>query len=42
MYRLARRSAVASMRDHGEETAADALPETCPYTLDQFTGDWSP
>ena len=42
MYRLAWRSAVASMRDHGEEAAADALPESSPYTLDQITDDWLP
>jgi hypothetical protein len=42
MHHLARRSAAASMRDHGEDTAADALPETCPYNLDQIAGDWLP
>jgi Domain of unknown function DUF29 len=42
MYRLARRSASVSMRDHGEHAAADAIPETCPYTADQITGDWLP
>ena len=42
MYRLARRSASVSMGDHGEHAAADALPETCPYTPDQITGDWMP
>jgi hypothetical protein len=42
MYRLARRSATVSMRDRGEHAAADALPETCPYTADQITGDWLP
>jgi hypothetical protein len=41
-YAVARKSAAASMRDHGETTAADALPATCPYTLDQITGDWLP
>jgi hypothetical protein len=30
------------LRDHGEQDAADALPTTCPYTLDQITGDWLP
>jgi hypothetical protein len=30
------------MRDHGEHAAADALPEACPYMLDQITGDWLP
>jgi hypothetical protein len=42
MYRLARRSASVSMRDHGEHAAPDAIPETCPYTADQITGDWLP
>jgi hypothetical protein len=32
----------ALLRDYGEDTAADALPTTCPYTLDQITGDWWP
>jgi hypothetical protein len=41
-YGLARKTALASMRDHGEQAAADALPETCPYTRDQVTGDWLP
>ena len=31
-----------SLRDHGEHAAADALPQTCPYTADQITGDWLP
>jgi hypothetical protein len=39
---MARKSAAESMRDHGEHTAADALPETCPYTADQITGEWLP
>ena len=38
----ARRRAAISLRKHGEDAAADALPETCPYTLDQITGDWLP
>jgi len=42
MHHLARRGAAASMRDHGEDAAADSLPETCPYTLDQIAGDWLP
>jgi hypothetical protein len=29
-YGLARKSAVASMLDHGEDGAANALPEACP------------
>jgi hypothetical protein len=42
MYRLARRSASISMGDHGEHAAAAALPEACPYTPEQITGDWLP
>ena len=42
VYRLAQRMPKAALRDHGEAAAADALPATCPYTLDQITGDWLP
>jgi hypothetical protein len=42
MYRLARRSASVSMRDQDEHAAVGALPETCPYTPDEITGDWLP
>jgi hypothetical protein len=42
LYRLARGAVELSLRDHGEDAAADALPETCPYTLDRITGDWLP
>ena len=42
MYALARRAADRTLRLYGEHAAADALPETCPYTLDQITGDWWP
>ncbi len=42
LYRGARREAEVALRDHGEAAAADALPETCPYSLDQITGDWLP
>jgi hypothetical protein len=41
-YIMARDDAAAGMRDHGEHAAADALPATCPYSLDQITGDWWP
>ncbi|MGH6904551.1 MAG: DUF29 domain-containing protein [Geminicoccaceae bacterium] len=41
-FRIACKSAAESMRDHGEHAAADTLPETCPYTADQITGDWLP
>jgi Domain of unknown function DUF29 len=42
LYLRARHDADGSLRDHGESTAADALPPACPYTLDQITGDWLP
>ena len=42
IYGIARRAAEVALRDHGEPAAADALPATCPYTLDQITGDWLP
>ena len=42
VFRIARKSAAEAMRDHGEHAAADAIPETCPYTADQITGDWLP
>jgi hypothetical protein len=42
LYARARHDAEGSLRDHGEQDAADALPATCPYTLDQITGDWLP
>jgi len=42
IYGIARRAAEVSLRDHGEQAAADALPATCPYTLEQITGDWLP
>jgi hypothetical protein len=42
LYGRARQDADGSLRDHGEQAAADALPPACPYTLDQITGDWLP
>jgi hypothetical protein len=42
LYDRARQNAATSLRKHGERAAADALPATCPYTLDQITGDWLP
>jgi uncharacterized protein DUF29 len=42
IYDIARRAAEIALRDYGEQTAADALPASCPYTLDQITGDWLP
>jgi hypothetical protein len=42
LYARARQHAEGSLRDHGEHAAADALPQSCPYTADQITGDWLP
>ena len=42
LFAGARRRAEASLRDYGESEAAEALPEACPYSLDQITGDWLP
>ena len=42
VYAIALRNAEGALRDHGEQAAADALPTTCPYTLDQITADWWP
>jgi Domain of unknown function DUF29 len=41
-YAKARRDAAAALRDYGEPTAADALPQACPYSLDQIIGNWLP
>ena len=41
-YETARIEAATALRAHGEHAAADALPPTLPYTLDQITGDWLP
>jgi hypothetical protein len=42
VYDLTRRSTERKLRLYGEDAAADALPTTCPYKLDQITGDWWP
>ena len=42
LYDRARADAAMSLQKHGEDAAAAALPATCPYTLDQITGDWWP
>ncbi len=42
VYQLARSSAEGALRDHGEDGAAVALPQTCPFDLDHITGDWWP
>ena len=41
-YDAARIEAAAALRAHGEPAAADALPTTSPFSLDQITGDWLP
>jgi uncharacterized protein DUF29 len=42
LYADARALAEGALRDHGELAAADALPATCPYSLDQISSDWLP
>jgi hypothetical protein len=42
VYALTRRSTQRKLRLYSEDAAADALPATCPYALDQITGDWWP
>ncbi len=42
-YDQARRRAARSLKRHGEAAAADALPPTCPYSLDDICReDWYP
>jgi hypothetical protein len=42
-HRVARRNAELALLDHGETLSADALPATCPYSLDQLLADeWWP
>jgi Domain of unknown function DUF29 len=38
----ARALVARKMERYGEHQAAAALPDTCPYTLDQILGDWLP
>jgi Domain of unknown function DUF29 len=42
LYAEIRDDTAALLRDHGEDSAADALPASCPYTVEQITGDWWP
>ena len=42
LYRDARDNAADDLKSYGETAAAQALPEECPYGLDQITGDWLP
>jgi hypothetical protein len=42
LYGEVRDDTEALLRDYSEGAAADALPATCPYSLDQLAGDWWP
>jgi len=41
-YQQGRRNADRALRKHAEVASAEALPEACPYRLDQMIGDWYP
>jgi hypothetical protein len=43
LYRRARRNTELTLLDYGQGEAAEALPEACPYTLDDLLADeWWP
>jgi hypothetical protein len=42
VYDMAQQDAAAALSDYDEHLAADALPKSCPYTIDQIEGDWLP
>jgi uncharacterized protein DUF29 len=42
IYAIVRRTTARKLQLHGEDAAAAALPATCPYSVDQITGDWWP
>jgi hypothetical protein len=43
LYRDGRRQAELSLRAHGEDRAAEALPQACPYSLEEICReDWYP
>ena len=42
IYGRALRNATRKMRRYGEAAAAAALPDACPYSLEQILGDWEP
>jgi hypothetical protein len=42
LYAEIRDDTAALLHDHGEDAAAAALPQSCPYTVEQITGDWWP
>jgi hypothetical protein len=42
LFAEARDLAERKLRRHDEHEAADSLPPTCPYSLDQILGNWLP
>lgn len=43
LYRTARRAAILALEEYDEAEAAQLLPETCPWTLDDvLRDDWYP
>jgi hypothetical protein len=42
VYAITWRSTARKLRLHGEDAAADALPVTCPYSVEQVVEDWWP
>ena len=43
LYRDGRRQAELSLRSYGEDQAVEALPQSCPYSLDDICReDWYP
>lgn len=42
VYAITRRGTERKLRLYGEDAAADALPASCPYSVDQITSDWWP
>ena len=42
IYTRARRNVVRKMGRYGEKAAAAALPDACPFTLEQILGEWEP
>jgi Domain of unknown function DUF29 len=42
VYADGRRIVERKMRRYGEDRAAAALPDNCPYTVEQVLGDWFP
>ena len=42
IYSRARRNVARKMRRYSEEAAAAALPEACPFTLEQILAYWEP